>query len=195
MIPTGFTPKPVVSAFFPPYDEDYTPLSETVLGGFAINDGSKGRKTQRWVVYWDAVASAIGVTDESGVLKLSVSRSYLVTTVSMAFDANMNPAIAYQSSTGSHLYWYDSAASGYTTLTIADGTSCRAGLDLIDNVLAAQSDILFAYIREENLYYRVQRERYATERLIGPAIPGGILYRVAPDKGGRLQFKIGKPLS
>lgn len=179
-------PDPVVSAFLPPFDEAYDPLVEATLGGTAIGDGSAGRQVQRWLVFYEA--GVIGVADEGGTTRFTLAVAG-VTTVSLAFDGNMNVAIAYQKANGSHLYYFDSILGSYNTFSVLGATSCRACVDDYRTFNAAQSDVLFSYVLDGAVYYRQQRDRYLTPRLIGAS--DQTLLRAGPNIHQRVQWKLG----
>ena len=90
----------------------------------------------------------------------------------------------------SNLYYFDSVNLVFATLTIATGTGCRACIDDPRKFNETNSDVIFAYVRGTNLYYRQQRDRYLTEYTVG-AVPNGYkLRRVAANVKNRLQFKL-----
>lgn len=181
------TPTPVTAEFLPPLDEEYTPLEEAVLGGIAIGDGSQGRALQRWTVAYDA--GSIKVANEAGVVGFTMAVANVLT-VSLAFDNNMAVAIAYTTPVGAHLYYFNAVSSTFTTLTVPGADSARVCVDDPRRFNNAASDVIFAYTLDSNLYYRIQRERYVTERLIGTS-NGLQLLRAGPTSLNRLQFKLG----
>ena len=99
----------------------------------------------------------------------------------------MAAVVAWQTATTSNIYFFGN--SGYTTLTISDTTSCRIAIDDSRDYYSAASDIFFAYTKNNNLYYRIQRENYANEYLIGPA-NGKLLKRIGLTDKNRVQFEL-----
>lgn len=181
------TPTPVRAAFVAPLDEPYLPLEEAVLGGTAIGDPSNGRQVQRWTVFYDS--GNIKVAPESGAVALTLAVPGVLT-VSLDFDANMAVAIAYQTATGAHLYYYDSVLGNYSTFNVLGATSCRVGVDDKRLFNSSASDVIFSYTLDDKLYYREQRDRYLVERLVGPSI--GILLRSGQNTLNRFQWKLGQ---
>lgn len=145
----------------------YTPLQEKVLGGTAIGDGAAGRMVQNWFVSY--ATGMITVYPEGGAPQLTLTIPN-VKTVSLGFDANMSVAIAYIDDVGANLYYYNTLTSGYSVLTVAGATSCRACVDDPRTFDSGASDVIFSYVLSDVLYYRVQRERYQTAHTIGNAI-------------------------
>lgn len=178
----------VRGTYIAPADEPYLPLEEAVLGGTAVGDGDAGRSVQRWTVFYDG--TDIKVAPESGPVEFTLTVPG-VTTVSLAFDANMGVVIAYQTATGSHLHYYDSLLGAYNTLTILGATSCRAGLDDYRTDLSSVSDVIFAYTLDSVLHWREQRDRYLVQYTAGPS-HGLILLRTSQTVDYRMQFKLGK---
>lgn len=187
MIPgNSFTPVPVVSPFTFPDNLPYSPLSDTVMGGVALNNGSQGRMVQLWTAWYDGAQIRVQPTSGSVVFSLPVAG---VLTLSLAFDQSMALALAYQTAAGSNLYYFNTLTSSYTTLTLPGTTSCRACVDNPANFYAGSSDIIFAYTAGGNLSYRQQRDRYTIEYPIG-ATGTKKLNRMGLNTGNRLQFEL-----
>lgn len=189
MLPLNvLTPTPVVSAFKPPWDEPYTPLSEASLGGIAIGDPSQGREVQRWTIFYESDTVYIAPAD--GVPVFSQARPG-VFAVSLAFDANMAIAYAWQEENQAGLYFFESVAGDYDTITIPDASSCRVGIDDPRDFNSAASDVIFSYTIDGVLYYRQQRDRYLTQYTAGAC--GNLqLRRTGPSVNGRFQFLLGQ---
>lgn len=185
MIPgNAITATPAKAAFAGPIANTYNPVSMDTYGGVAISDPSQGRSFQVWNVSYDGTSIKVKPVNGAVALTLTIPG---VTSVSLAFDANMAVAIGYQTSTGSHLYYYDTLAAAYTTKDVAGATSCRVCVDDLRPENAANSDVIFAYTLGGNLYWTQQRDRYATQRLVGATTKQ--LIRMGPSIVNRLQFQ------
>jgi hypothetical protein len=187
MIPLNtFTPTPVISNFQAPYDLPYQPLVQHVLGGVAIGDPSQGRQLKIWTVEYNGVSITVKPIDGPIAFTLVAAN---VETVSLAFDNNMGLVIVWKLTTGgANLYYYDTLTSQYITRNFPGVTSCRVVVDDARDFYTAQSDVIFAYTLNDNLYWRQQRDRYDDEYLIGPSVKR--LRKVAPNIGNRLQFQL-----
>ncbi len=186
MIPSNsFTPTPLVSPFQYPYSDPYLPLSQNVLGGIAIGDASAGRQVRVWNVSYDGVNINVKPADDVVVFSLTTPG---VLTVSLAFDNNMGLVIAWTTSTGANLYYYDTLTLQYVTRFFINISSCRVCIDDANDFYSAESDVIFSYTLSNNLYWRQQRDRYDIERLIGATT--NTLIRAAPNTGNRLQFEL-----
>jgi hypothetical protein len=183
MIPNNaFTTTPIVSAFLPPKDEPYQPLTSKSRGGVALNDASLGRDYQNWVVSYDGSDILVAPQGGSTAFTLTVAG---VLSVSLAFDNNMNVILAWMDSVGAKLYWFDNVS--YVTTAFA-ATSCRVTIDDVRDFYNANSDVIFAYTNAGTLYWRQQRDLYAIERTVGPTT--GLLQKVGLNQLNRLQFQL-----
>jgi hypothetical protein len=183
MIPNNaFTTSPIVSAFLPPKDEPYQPLTSKSRGGVALNDASLGRDYQNWVVSYDG--SDILVAPQGGATAFTLTVAGVLS-VSLAFDNNMNVILAWMDSVGAKLYWFDNVS--YVT-TAFPATSCRVTIDDVRDFYNANSDVIFAYTYGTNLYWRQQRDQYAVEYPIGTTT--GLLQKVGLNQLNRLQFQL-----
>lgn len=145
-------------------DPQPNPLLSREYGGVALNDSSQGLQVKVWsctvlgtdiVVYADDVNPTIIIPGVDA------------TEVSLAFDQNMRPFIAYVEAGITKFYWFDTSIPGPTTTTLgSDITTPRATLDDHRQTQNASSDIVLVYIRDGNLYFRQQRERYEVEHLL-----------------------------
>jgi hypothetical protein len=181
---TNFTPTPEVGVFLPPNDLVYNPTSQIIWGGIAINDPSAGRQYQYWETFYDV--SDIKVKPVTGSVEFTHNAPNAIT-VSGAFDQNMAAVVAWQTATTSNIYYF--GVGGYTTLTISDTTSCRITVDDERDYYASASDIFFVYTKNDNLYYRIQRENYANEYFIGQSY-GKKIKRMGLTDKNRFQFEL-----
>jgi len=183
MIPNNaFTTQPIVSPFRPPKDEPYQPLTSKSRGGIALNNPSKGRDYQNWVVSYDGSDILVAPQGGSTAFTLTVAG---VLSVSLAFDNNMNPVIAWMDAVGAKLYWFNNVT--FVTTAFA-ATSCRVTIDDVRDFYNADSDVIFAYTNAGTLYWRQQRDQYATQRTVGSTT--GLLQKVGLNQLNRLQFQL-----
>jgi len=183
MIPNNaFTTQPIVSAFLPPKDEPYQPLTSKSRGGVALNDASQGRDYQNWVVSYDGANILVAPQGGSTAFTLTVAG---VLSVSLAFDNNMNPVIAWMDAVGAKLYWFNNVSFVTTPFP---ATSCRVTIDDVRDFYNADSDVIFAYTNAGTLYWRQQRDQYAIQRTVGTTT--GLLQKVGLNQLNRLQFQL-----
>ncbi len=161
-------------------------------GGIAIQDPSEGMLYQRWRARLHNAGEAdsyvmLDAREVAEFVWLSVPH---MTEISFSFDANMRPAIAYVAGGSAFFRWYDSRIPAYVTTALAAGViTPRVAMDdkrLVGSNGYQVSDVLLAYVRNGNLYLRVQREHYATEHLLKTDVTP--LIRIGMSRGLRFQF-------
>lgn len=180
----------VYAPYYAPDDTDPPDdLWDMEIGGAALNDPSQGLRVKVWTL------RAVGATGDVYVGAFDVFETLLFTApgiqeVSLAFDQNMRPFVAFVQSGQAKYRWYD-------TLT---GTNVITELDPLDRnprccmddkrdgqTSSGTNDVILAYTRENALYYRQQRERYGVERLLKTEVNGRLM-RVGMNTVNRLQF-------
>lgn len=151
-------------------------------GGIAIQDPSQGLDVRDWQA--DYVGGAVRVYPLGNpVLAQTLFSAAGITELSISFDQNMRPLVAYMVGADAFLWWFDPVPNAVVTTALAAGVRSPA-LTLDDKrafaTFANLNDVLLFYIRAGGLYYRQQRERFQTERLVGPTdIPDAVFIRRA----------------
>lgn len=164
------------------------PLTDTEMGGVALNDATLGLLVKMWTVRYDkstgnVILSAPGVADTVAFTRADI------TEVSLTFDQNMNPFIAFVQAGQAKFWWYDPLVPGQVfaeSLLPSTVKNPRCSLDDKRELEAANNDIILAYVREGSLYVRYQRERYLTEHLMRTGVSK--LYQVGMNNQYRFQF-------
>lgn len=164
-----------------------SPLVDYEMGGVALSDTTEGSLYQLWKVSLsgDNVQLSAPNTPPMGVFSKPE-----ITEISLAFDQNMNPFVAFVSEGRAGFWWFDTIAQAQVfTQMDADVVTPRCTLDDKRKSEAANSDIILAYIRGNGLYYRQQRDRYQTEYLL-QSDAGPALHDVQMASNFRLQFVV-----
>ena len=146
-------------------------------GGKGLNDASEGVNGYVWTAVADEVTGKVILT-RNGAQPSTLGIFGPLRSISLAFDQNMQPALAYvNQARDCKLYWFDATVPGYVTLTMPAGARdpCLT-LDDKRNELVTGSDILLFYTIGTNLYYRQQRERFTVERLIYTGVQGRLFH-------------------
>jgi hypothetical protein len=189
MLPGGIlnVAGPIATFQAAPRGDLYTPLTSYELGGIALENTSEGLFYQLWTCYVPNSTTGQVYLDapslEAPIVILTIPG---IQQVSLTFDQNMHPFIAYQTSAGSFFYWYDPLTGQFTTTELESGaTTPRCSLDdkRLDATLDGTNDILLFYIVAGNLYYRQEREQYATIHNINPTLASQIQSAEIVDVG------------
>jgi hypothetical protein len=184
--------RPVPAAFYPPDDTDPPgALWDMEMGGVALNDPSEGLRVKVWTLRADGKTGAIylSAADVGETLLFSASG---VQEISLAFDQNMRPFVAFVQKGKAKFRWYDTLL-GENVITDLDPLDRTPRCCMDDKrpyqTASGANDIILAYVRGTSLYYRQQRERYETERLLTDTIPAPRLIKVGMAVNNRLQFE------
>ena len=139
-------------------------------GPIGIADASQGL----YVQVWGGQAFDLGVFIESNATgRIDIMSALNITTMSFTFDQNGRVVVVYTQYGNTRIWWYDTTLSDYTTSTIGTGiTSPKVFLDEKRPIFAASSDIILGYIKNDNLYFRQQRDRYEIEYLLANNVIG-----------------------
>jgi hypothetical protein len=134
------------------------------LGGIGIGNASQGLQYQVWYLQIGGTSQAIlSAPNTPPIVLFTVTN---LTSVSLAFDSNMNPAVAYVSQGNAYLWWFDATIPGFTIVTLPAGaTDPQATLDdkRAFSLQAGLSDIIVSYINTNDLFFRMQRDRFTIE--------------------------------
>jgi len=176
----------VPDEFLDPDDDQVTALIARELGGVDISDASLGLRNQVWTARY--------LGDEVQVGSDTIATSVLftaddITEIDLAFDQNMLPQIAYTQAEVGKWWWFDTVTSGYLTLVLPGAYDLRCGLDDKRDMSTGKSDVILAYLRADNLYMRIQRDRYGVEYLLRENI-NGRLRRFGMARNNRIQFEV-----
>lgn len=137
-------------------------------GGIGLNDPSQGINVRNWTADLDGNEVRVYPSDNEGAAVVLFSDAG-ISQLSLAFDQNMRPAVAYVAFNQAKLYWYDTALGAVTTTIL--GPDVRSPMLSMDDKrdfasTANTNDILLFYIRSNRRCYRQQRERFQTEHTL-----------------------------
>lgn len=160
-------------------------LEDYEQGGVALQDPSQGLLYQTWHCFLEGNDIKAEAPNTVATTLLSAPD---VEQVSLAFDQNMQPNVAYVSAGQAYWWWYDTTTQSHQTMTMAsDVLTPRATLDDKRTPNLGNSDIIISYIRGTSLYYRQQRDRYATEYFLEDNV-GDALIDIQMASNLRLQW-------
>lgn len=176
----------LVTAFLSPDNLDYSPIIDYELGGVALNDTNEGLRYQTWTIRVDGDDILISAPEVAETVLFTAAGT---SQVSLAFDQNMRPAVAFVQNGVAKLRWYDTLAAAQVITEFADAVTPRVCLDDKRETQTGTSDIILAYVRDGDLYFRAQRDRFGVEYLLKADV-GGTLVKVGMMRNNRLGFEI-----
>lgn len=170
---------------------DTLPNSDLVdyeLGGIGLNNPSEGLDYQVWTLEYVSGGMYISSPNTPRILLFEAPD---VQQLSFAFDQNMRPFVAFVEGPQPKFWWYDTSVGSAVFTDLPLGCrSLRAGLDDKRESQTAASDIILAYLRDDKLYFRAQRDRYTIEYLLASGLPDADLDRIGMTDKLRLQFRL-----
>lgn len=148
------------------------------MGGIAIQDPSKGLQYQPWRGYWDSADNTVYLRPNITGDPVALFTETDVIEFSFTFDQNMRYVTALFKTNGDCKFtWFNSVVGDYVTDTYTGLTAFKLSLDdkREEAVQSGVSDVLFTYIKDDNLYVRAQRDRYLIEYLLAEDLPKNLL--------------------
>ena len=156
-------------------------------GPIDLNDPSSGLMYQ----IWRGIASDQGVSLVKDAGEGDVEEIFTqlnITEMSFTFDQNGRPAVCYTQYGQTKIYWYDSTVGTMAITVIGSGIgSPKIFLDDKRQTQTAISDMIVGYIKQKQLCYRQQRDRFGTEYVLATNVQGR-LQKIGMGNNLRLQF-------
>ena len=141
-------------------------LLDYEYGGIAIGDVSQGLQVKLWHCFYDNGQ----IKASNGLITQVLITIENVTALSLAFDLNMRPMVVYLANGHCYLWWYDSQAAAQITTDFGPlFTFPQLALDDKRSSQSANADVIFAYIKNNKAYMRLQRERFLIEHKLAAA--------------------------
>jgi len=180
---------PMPEVFLNPDSLNRAPLVDYEQGGVAVNDVSQGMQVTTWSCYVEPGQSQVYIRPGEGAPIPFVNVSG-IEELALSFDQLMRPMVAYMISGQLYLYWYDPIAQQFVTTGFGPGKFPRLSLDDKRAFNVSNSDVIFAYMRNDGLYYRIQRDRYTVEYTVETGIGNLTLVNIGMSRNLRMQFEL-----
>lgn len=197
MIPqNALSSSPVVDDIVGGKGQSNNQLIDYETGGIALNNPTGGLSYQIWkaeVLNFREVWISSPNTPRTFVF----SSGYSLQSISLSFDQNMRPYIAYMENGIAKFYWFNSLIGGPDILTLPTGSrNPKTSMDDKNSVATdlGTNDIILAYMRGTTLYFRVQRDRYQIEYTLRTGVTGDLL-KFGMGENRRLQFVFGTKMT
>lgn len=155
-------------------------------GGIAIEDITQGMDYQDWQVTIEGQNIVVTPLSEGNPVIAFVAAG-TVTEVSLAFDQLMHIFIAFVEDGIAQFYWYDpiSELNEFFILPVNSINPCCT-FDDHRYTQVPSSDIIVAYIIANELFFRMQSNRYTVEYPLATGLAK--LHRIGMGTNNRLQF-------
>lgn len=174
--------------FTAPRDKHYPITEAWSVGTSAINDTSTDLNTHNWFGFVDNGWFKIKREDLSDVHDVVELPSGKVTQIDFCFDQTARPVAVFVINEEAYLYYYKDNA--FTLEKLDDTIKCpRLVLDNYNLSDIGISDIILGYCHDGKLCYRIQRERYGKEYVIGTDPNKHLLWRIGHMQDGRIGFQ------
>lgn len=168
-------------------------------GGVALSNATQGLLVKVWTATIGPGNSSVYIEAPDVPISLLFT-DVNITEISLAFDQNAHPTVAYVSAGVAKLYWYDTVVQDFVKSTLqslvgfAGASSPRCTLDDHRQLQLGTSDIIVVFVQDGNLYFAAQRDRYGVRYLLYPdinlAIVNPSVEYVCMNESLRLQIKI-----
>lgn len=173
--------------FRPPRDRHHPMTVAYCDGGPVLNDATQGLTGYVWHAYVDNDQIIIKRDDQDTTHV--VTTKALVTQLDFTFDQNMRPFVTYVSAGKPFYYHFNAEDSSYSEVALPPTvTFPRCELDERETEYIPNSDIILGYMREGNLCYRVQRERFLKEHIIATDPNKKMLWHIGRTTDGRFAY-------
>ena len=200
------------STFLDRYDEGFKDLPTTILspiarprnefyglhksksyGGVAIGDTSEPLNKYIWDGEYDKDAGSFSFwrRDLGKNTKTTVFEGKKdILSIDFCFDQNMRAFISYEQNYQSYYWHFNAENSTYDEVKLENATRFpRCCLYTAQPYSIPDSDIVIAYIRNNKLLFRVQRERFLKEYLIKEDPKKTMLWKFWFSNDGRVIFQ------
>lgn len=171
-----------------PRNKNYAVTESWEKGGVALSDTSQGLMSHTWRAWIDGKAIYIMRADQGKDTAVTLLAAPDITEVDLTFDQNMRPILAYVSDGIAKLYWYDTVSQSNVITDYPTIKNPRVSLDDKRAFNVANSDVIFAYINNDQLCCRYQRERYGIEHVLHQLPPKTELVKIGMGTDNRFLF-------
>lgn len=142
------------------------PLFDYQLGGIALSDPTQGLQYQVWSVVYTVVDGSVLLTADNHPTPILLFTRLGIEHISLTFDQNMHPCIAFQIGNQSTFWFFDTISGTQIFFNLPFGAyspCCSLDDKRALEITAGISDVILAYIYLDTLYFRMQQDRYLVQ--------------------------------
>lgn len=182
---------PVRSDWVERQNQRNQPLVDWEMGGAVLNTPLPDRYTHNWRLWSDGTSVFINRDDQSNSQTLFSGAG--ITSVSLSLDQVMRPHVAYVEQGRAKFRYWDTLSSSFQTMLLpVDARYPRTASDDKREFFLGLDDVFVAYMKEDNLYLRFQRDRFAQEILFASNTGKKMLVQIGMNNQNRVQFRLSK---
>lgn len=131
-------------------------------GGVALNDASQGLTAKPWKAYYKNNKVYIHPTDDP-LAAVELFEANRVSEITLSFDFNMQPIVAYMQNDILKLWWHDGTVNQKVILEFPGNKSPLLVFDERRPKHTTIADVLLFYVRDNKIYCRQMRDRFLQE--------------------------------
>lgn len=147
--------------------EPYIPFTvkNVTIGPIGIQDTSDELTSKFWgAAFKQSTQELLLIDTEEETTEVILTETDGMVKVALAFDQNANDTYAWITNLGDlKIRWFDASLPGDAIINFGAAQSVTLTMDTKYYPSSIDSDILLFYIRNGAIFYRIQRDKYATE--------------------------------
>lgn len=135
-------------------------------GPIEIGDISRGLNYQVW---WAEIDDDKGFLMSNNQEREVFIQADGLSEISLSFDGNARPIVAFVANKTIYLKWFDSFSGGYTVTSFGSNLkSPKVFMDDKRSHFQKDADVIFLYVKVDasQLAYRLQRDRFGVEYVV-----------------------------
>ena len=145
----------------------YSSIFDIKNGPIELSQSKNNLISRYWICYQDSINVYLrGAIDENTWSEpiLIFEEVNEIEEISLTFDSLGREIIFYKISSGLYVWFFDSLASSFIKLLISEnGKNPLADFDYINNTSNENADAMIFYVKNDGIYWRLQRDRFTIE--------------------------------
>jgi len=181
-------PTPIYYPFIADKGSRVSRTKDFEYGGIHYRDASLGLLHTIWIA--EVVGNDVRVYNKQTDETYYVYSGTDITEISFGMDTAANPVIAVVDRGTCFIRWFDYSQQNYIVSTFYNIRNPCIGMDDKYNYITSNSSVIFAYVKDNKLYFRDQRDRFEVEYWLRDLTSNIKLIKVGMSEGRRFQFQL-----